>query len=162
MFLLDCTYWSSLCSLYSVDYVFSNIPSHLHRTSGLVCTWLLQKQRLQWHITYSTCSQMVIFLNSRYFVQTAYFFLKNSRKNVFINWTNYLHKITNLLFLTDFIFEHRNSIPPKRQCEIHLLGLLRTFAVIIQSTVDSRYLEFQGTHLNTSRYPYFDTSELRE
>ena len=29
-------------------------------------------------------------------------------------------------------------------------------------TVDSRYLEFQGTHGNTSRYPYFDISELRE
>ena len=31
-----------------------------------------------------------------------------------------------------------------------------------QITVDSRYLELQGTHLNTSRYPYFDISELRE
>ena len=29
-------------------------------------------------------------------------------------------------------------------------------------TVDSRYLELQGTHWNTSRYPYFDISELRE
>ena len=28
-------------------------------------------------------------------------------------------------------------------------------------TVDSRYLEFQGTHCNTSRYPYLDISELR-
>ena len=31
-----------------------------------------------------------------------------------------------------------------------------------QSTVDSRYLEFQGTHWNTSRYPHLDISELRE
>ena len=31
-----------------------------------------------------------------------------------------------------------------------------------QTTVDSRYLEIQGTHWNTSRYPYFDISELRE
>ena len=30
------------------------------------------------------------------------------------------------------------------------------------STVNSRYLEFQGTHWNTSRYPYLDISELRE
>ena len=29
-------------------------------------------------------------------------------------------------------------------------------------TVDSRYLEFQETHWNTSRYPYLDISELRE
>ena len=28
-------------------------------------------------------------------------------------------------------------------------------------TVDSRYLEFQGTLWNTSRYPYFDISDLR-
>ena len=27
---------------------------------------------------------------------------------------------------------------------------------ITRNTVDSRYLEFQGTLLNTSRYPYFD------
>ena len=29
------------------------------------------------------------------------------------------------------------------------------------NTVDSRYLEFQGTVLNTSRYPYFDISDLQ-
>ena len=28
-------------------------------------------------------------------------------------------------------------------------------------TVDSRYLEFQGTLWNTSRYPYFDISDLQ-
>ena len=32
----------------------------------------------------------------------------------------------------------------------------------VKITVDSRYLEFQGTHWNTSRYQYFDISELRE
>ena len=32
----------------------------------------------------------------------------------------------------------------------------------LQNTVDSRYLEFQETHWNTSRYPYFDISELIE
>ena len=32
----------------------------------------------------------------------------------------------------------------------------------VDYTVDSRYLEFQGTHWNTSRYPYLDISELRE
>ena len=31
-----------------------------------------------------------------------------------------------------------------------------------QYTIDSRYLEFQGTHWNTSRYLYLDISELRE
>ena len=29
-------------------------------------------------------------------------------------------------------------------------------------TVDSRYLEFQGTLWNTSRYPYLDISDLRK
>ena len=28
-------------------------------------------------------------------------------------------------------------------------------------TVDSRYLEFQGTLLNTSRYPYLDILDLQ-
>ena len=28
-------------------------------------------------------------------------------------------------------------------------------------TVDSRYLEFQGTLCNTSRYPYLDISDLQ-
>ena len=28
------------------------------------------------------------------------------------------------------------------------------------ATVDSRYLEIEGTLLNTSRYPYFDISDL--
>ena len=31
----------------------------------------------------------------------------------------------------------------------------------IANTVDSRYLEFQGTFWNTSRYPYFDISDLQ-
>ena len=30
-----------------------------------------------------------------------------------------------------------------------------------KNTVDSRYLEFQGTLWNTSRYPYFDISDLQ-
>ena len=30
-----------------------------------------------------------------------------------------------------------------------------------ESTVDSRYLELQGTLWNTSRYPYFDLSDLQ-
>ena len=29
------------------------------------------------------------------------------------------------------------------------------------NTVDSRYLEFQGTLLNTSGYPYLDLSDLQ-
>ena len=31
----------------------------------------------------------------------------------------------------------------------------------VTNTVDSRYLEFQGTLWNTSRYPYFDISDLQ-
>ena len=31
-----------------------------------------------------------------------------------------------------------------------------------QITVDSSYLEFEGTHWNTSRYPYLEISELRK
>ena len=30
-----------------------------------------------------------------------------------------------------------------------------------KNTVDSRYLEFQWTLWNTSRYPYFDISDLQ-
>ena len=30
-----------------------------------------------------------------------------------------------------------------------------------ESTVNSRYLEFQGTLWNTSIYPYFDISDLQ-
>ena len=31
----------------------------------------------------------------------------------------------------------------------------------VHYTVDSRYLEFQGTYWNTSRYPYLDISDLQ-
>ena len=31
----------------------------------------------------------------------------------------------------------------------------------MSNTVDSRYLELQGTLWNSSRYPYFDISDLR-
>ena len=31
----------------------------------------------------------------------------------------------------------------------------------LPNTVDSRYLEIQGTLLNSSRYPYFDISDLQ-
>ena len=33
--------------------------------------------------------------------------------------------------------------------------------ILEKNTVDSRYLEFQGTLWNTSRYPYFDISDLQ-
>ena len=32
---------------------------------------------------------------------------------------------------------------------------------VFDYTIDSRYLEFQGTFGNTSRYPYFDISDLQ-
>ena len=36
---------------------------------------------------------------------------------------------------------------------------LRLFMTKVD-TVDSRYLEIEGTIINTSRYPYFDISDL--
>ena len=44
----------------------------------------------------------------------------------------------------------------------HMINKLQTLRTYAGNTVDSRYLEFQGIHWNTSRYPYFDISELRE
>ena len=35
------------------------------------------------------------------------------------------------------------------------------FSLWLYRTVDSRYLKFQGTFWNTSRYPYFDISDLQ-
>ena len=34
------------------------------------------------------------------------------------------------------------------------------YRIVEINTVDTRYLEFQGTVWNTSRYPYFDISAL--
>ena len=34
------------------------------------------------------------------------------------------------------------------------------FNISEYNTVDSRYLEVEGTIINTSRYPYFDISDL--
>ena len=36
----------------------------------------------------------------------------------------------------------------------------RNEATLSGNTVDSRYLEIEGTLKNTSRYPYFDISDL--
>ena len=36
-----------------------------------------------------------------------------------------------------------------------------TVTTLFSYTVDSRYLEFQGTPCNTSRYPYLDISDLQ-
>ena len=41
-------------------------------------------------------------------------------------------------------------------CLMHFLS-----SNVQKNTVDSRYLELQGTLWNTSRYPYFDISDLR-
>ena len=37
---------------------------------------------------------------------------------------------------------------------------IKIFGLYNSSTVDSRYLEIEGTLENTSRYPYFDISDL--
>ena len=66
-----------------------------------------------------------------------------------------------------------NSVAPNRRlnmncpiwnCIVAIVhGLVyRAGEELISITVDSRYLEFQGTHGNTSRYPYLDISKLRE
>ena len=44
-----------------------------------------------------------------------------------------------------------------------ILGQIRNrqhSTVCLKGTVDSRYLEVEGTLKNTSRYPYFDISDL--
>ena len=35
------------------------------------------------------------------------------------------------------------------------------YVLLIISTVDSRYLEVEGILCNTSRYPYFDISDVQ-
>ena len=37
---------------------------------------------------------------------------------------------------------------------------LKYFCIVHNGTVDSRYLEIEGTIINTLRYPYFDISDL--
>ena len=44
---------------------------------------------------------------------------------------------------------------------IRLLRDWRPAIPALLYTVDSRYLEVEGTLWDTSRYPYFDTSELQ-
>ena len=41
-----------------------------------------------------------------------------------------------------------------------LNGFLRHLIILVHHTVDSRYLEIEGTLKNSSRYPYFDISDL--
>ena len=41
-------------------------------------------------------------------------------------------------------------------CEMYTILSIQMF----QYTVDSRYLEIEGTLKNSSRYPYFDISDL--
>ena len=43
----------------------------------------------------------------------------------------------------------------------HFLKLDEVKKTMLISTVDSRYLEVEGTLLNTSRYPYFDISDVQ-
>ena len=47
-----------------------------------------------------------------------------------------------------------------REMVIHMKGNYSDFPGS-SSTVDSRYLELQGTLWNTSRYPYLDISDLQ-
>ena len=62
------------------------------------------------------------------------------------------------------------TVNEKSNQPAHPRSLIRVFVVrmkkfpnikYIENTVDSRYLELQGTLWNSSRYPYFDISDLR-
>ena len=48
------------------------------------------------------------------------------------------------------------------RAKLHVNQLSDEKKIVYLYTVDSRYLEFQGTRWNTSRYPYLDISESRE
>ena len=45
---------------------------------------------------------------------------------------------------------------------VGMVGMVLQYSVSIylSGTVDSRYLEIEGTVKNSSRYPYFDISDL--
>ena len=49
-----------------------------------------------------------------------------------------------------------------QECKQDVTKLVSVLQMVknLPSTVDSRYLEFQGTLWNTSRYPYLDISDL--
>ena len=40
-------------------------------------------------------------------------------------------------------------------------GRPSSFSYMLKNTVDSRYLEVEGTRWNTSKYPYFDISDVQ-
>ena len=63
------------------------------------------------------------------------------------------------LFLHEILTEYSCEDSSQPMCKIFLTELDQT--EYIDNTVDSRYLEFQGTVWNTSRYPYFDISDLQ-
>ena len=44
---------------------------------------------------------------------------------------------------------------------LKLIVISHHSTIFKRNTVDSRYLELQGTLKNTSRYPYFDISDLQ-
>ena len=56
-----------------------------------------------------------------------------------------------------------NFFPAASKTYIHIVNPFLDWNPIMGSkkiTVDSRYLEIEGTLKNTSRYPYFDISDL--
>ena len=67
------------------------------------------------------------------------------------------------MIITSYVYKHYTAILG------HLLDAAKYTAckpwqfsvATVYNTVDSRYLEIQGTLWNTSRYPYFDISDLR-
>ena len=66
------------------------------------------------------------------------------------------------LFVQGSNRKSHNSSPFAKTSEINdgVPYTLKKASLIFLHTVDSRYLEIEGTIINTSRYPYFDISDL--
>ena len=70
--------------------------------------------------------------------------------------TNTAYPLRGLILLRKSVVRETDRL------HMTLMGWLRRKTLTQKiCTVDSRYLEFQGTLWNTSRYPYFDISDLQ-
>ena len=94
------------------------------------------------------------YLHSKYYVKTP----KNRR-----GYVKHMYGASKIFFKSHLLQNSTDMMtfygPPElfidnSTCHLFCLWLFNC-------TVDSRYLELQGTLWNTSRYPYFDISDLR-
>ena len=74
-----------------------------------------------------------------------------------------LQRIDRRLMACDTLFLSKHS---RRQTEFCAIALYIPFVTLqcqflLSCTVDSRYLELEGTLWDTSRYPYFDISDVQ-